>query len=121
MKTVRSERLSRTSSGASSAALTSASRPAMQVASKNTYVGEQRGQLLHLCVVHVDERIPAHRQPHRRTRWRFGAHLVPGHRCRVEGVAFYRVKLAHTLELAADGANLNDPPLRRPRVHVAER
>src|SRR5262245_39586639 len=46
---------------------------------------------------------------------------MPRHRRRIEYVALDGVILANTFELPADRTDLNDPPLRWSRVHVAER
>src|SRR5215471_7118771 len=42
------------------------------------------------CIVHVDELISLHRQTNRGAGRCFGGHLVPGHRRRIEHVAFNR-------------------------------
>src|SRR5690349_13863816 len=71
-------------------------------------------------ILHVDEIVAAHRQPHRRTGWRLGSHLMPGHGRGIEDIALNRMEFTGILELAADGADLDDPPFGGAGMHMTK-
>src|SRR5207244_1210456 len=70
--------------------------------------------------VHVDELIAAKREADVGAARRLRRHLVPRHRRGIEHVAFHGMEFAGGRELPADLTHLDDPPFRRPWMHVTE-